>query len=163
MHESIRRLDGLGRIVIPKEMRSKLKINNTSKLKISLENDYIKIEKYSDISHCLEEITKYKNILKKAFNLNFIITDLETIIDNNSNLSSNFKNKIEYGKIYTENNDKDQLFDTNQKINYIIVPLNINGEVIGSIIGYSYSNQIGDDTVKILNLVQAFLNKNLEE
>jgi len=163
LHESIRRLDGLGRIVIPKEMRSKLKINNTSKLKISLENDYIKIEKYSDISHCLEEITKYKNILKKALNLNFIITDLETIIDNNSNLSSNFKNKIEYGKIYTENNDKDQLFDTNQKINYIIVPLNINGEVIGSIIGYSYSNQIGDDTVKILNLVQAFLNKNLEE
>ncbi len=163
MYESIRRLDGLGRIVIPKEMRSKLKINNTSKLKISLENDYIKIEKYSDISHCLEEITKYKNILKKALNLNFIITDLDTIIDNNVNLSSNLKNKIEYGKIYTENNNQDQLFNSDQKINYIIIPLNINGEVIGSIIGYSYSNQISEDTIKILNLVQAFLNKNLEE
>ena len=45
-----RRIDELGRIVIPKEFRKVLKINNDSKLKITEENNYIKIEKYFLVS-----------------------------------------------------------------------------------------------------------------
>ena len=62
MNEFIRRLDGLGRIVLPKEYRKLLKINDDSKLKISLEENYIKIEKYSDINTNLENLLNLQKI-----------------------------------------------------------------------------------------------------
>ena len=87
MNEFIRRLDGLGRIVIPKEYRKKLKINNDSKLKISIEDNYIKIEKYSDIDDNLGNLEKYQKILNKYLNLNIIITDLEEDLNSHQELS----------------------------------------------------------------------------
>ena len=58
MNEFIRKLDGLGRIVLPKEFRKDLKINDDSKLKVTEEDNYIKIEKYSEIDNNLETLLK---------------------------------------------------------------------------------------------------------
>ena len=163
MNESIRRLDGLGRIVIPKEYRKKLKINDDSKLKITLENNYIKIEKYSDINTNLENLTKLKKILKKQLDLEIMITDLEQTIDEELMLSDNIINKIEYGKIAILNNQEDNLFKTDKKINLIILPIILYGEIIGSIIGYSYKKEIDDLDKKILEIAQLILIKDIEE
>ena len=43
----IRRIDELGRIVIPKEIRKNLRIKNGESLEIYLENDSIILKKYS--------------------------------------------------------------------------------------------------------------------
>jgi transcriptional pleiotropic regulator of transition state genes len=43
-----RRLDDLGRIVIPKEWRTQLNFGNRGRLEISLENNFIKISKFED-------------------------------------------------------------------------------------------------------------------
>ena len=45
----IRRIDELGRIVIPKEIRKNLRIKNGESLEIYLENDSIILRKYSQI------------------------------------------------------------------------------------------------------------------
>ena len=45
----IRRIDELGRIVIPKEIRKNLRIKNGESLEIYLENDSIILKKYSQI------------------------------------------------------------------------------------------------------------------
>lgn len=163
LNEFIRRLDGLGRIVIPKEYRKKLKINNDSKLKISIENEFIKIEKYSDIDNNLEELEKYVKILKKYLNLDIIITDLERDISTNNQLSDKLINKIKYGKIEVYNYHQDIIFSTDKTINIIIVPIISYGEVIGSLIGYSYEREIDDFDTKVLELVQLILIKNIEE
>lgn len=163
MNESIRRLDGLGRIVIPKEYRKKLKINDDSKLKITLENNYIRIEKYSDINNNLDKLTKFRKILKKELDLEILVTDLEEIIDEGIVLTEEIKNKIKYGKVEIINNKDDILFNPTKKINMIISPIILYGEIIGSIIGYSYKKEIDDLDKKILELAQLILIKDIEE
>lgn len=163
MNEFIRRLDGLGRIVLPKEYRKKLKINDDSKLKITIEEDYIKIEKYSDINSHIEELLKLKKILKNELDLEILVTDLENVIEEEISLDKAIINKVKYGKIEIINNQKDILFNKEKNINMIILPIIIYGEVIGSIIGYSYKREIDDLDKKILKLAELILIKDIEE
>lgn len=163
MNEFIRKLDGLGRIVLPKEYRKNLKINDDSKLKITLENNYIKIEKYSDINNNIEKLLKLKKILKKELDLEILVTDLERIIGEDIDLDKNIIEKIKYGKIEIINDEKDLLFNKEKNINIIILPIMLYGEIIGSIIGYSYKREIDDLDKKILNLAELILIKDIEE
>ena len=163
MNEFIRKLDGLGRIVLPKEYRKKLKIYDDSKLKITLENNYIKIEKHSDININLEKLLLLKKILKKELDLEILITDLDSNIEECLELPKNIINKIKYGKVEIINNKEDELFKTNKNINIIVLPIILCGEIIGSIIGYSYKKEIDDLDKKILQLAISILIKDIEE
>lgn len=163
MNEFIRRLDGLGRIVLPKEYRKQIKISDDSKLKISLEQDYIKIEKYSEINNNLDKLLNLKKILKKELDLEILVTDLEEIIDQNVELNEEIIHKIKYGKVEILNNNKDILFNKEENINFIIIPIILLGEVIGSIIGYSYKKEIDDLDKKILEIAISILIKDIEE
>ena len=163
LNEFIRRLDGLGRIVIPKEYRKKLKISDDSKLKISIDDDHIRIEKYSDIDNNLEELEKYKKIISKSLDLEIEITDLEEKFSDKKELNETLIKKIKYGKIDVLNYHQDVLFDTDKTLSMIIVPIISFGEVIGSIIGYSYEREINEIDQKILELVKLILIKNIEE
>ena len=163
LNEFIRRLDGLGRIVLPKEYRKLLKINDDSKLKISLEENYIKIEKYSDINTNLENLLNLQKILKKEIDLEILVTDLDEIINDTTKLKSEIINKIKYGKLEVLNKQKDILFNKKEIINFIIIPIILYGEVIGSIIGYSYKKEIDDLDKKILEIAISILIKDIEE
>lgn len=163
MNEFIRRLDGLGRIVLPKEYRKQIKISDDSKLKISLEQDYIKIEKYSEINNNLDKLLNFKKILKKELDLEILVTNLEEIIDQNIELNEEIIHKIKYGKVEILNNNKDILFNKEENINFIIIPIILLGEVIGSIIGYSYKKEIDDLDKKILEIAISILIKDIEE
>ena len=163
LNEFIRRLDGLGRIVLPKEYRKLLKINDDSKLKISLEENYIKIEKYSDINTNLENLLNLQKILKKEIDLEILVTDLDEIINDTTKLKSEIINKIKYGKLEVLNKQKDILFNKKEIINFIIIPIMLYGEVIGSIIGYSYKKEIDDLDKKILEIAISILIKDIEE
>ena len=48
----VRRIDDLGRIVIPKEIRRSLKIRDGEAMEIFVDNEYIALKKYS----CLDEL-----------------------------------------------------------------------------------------------------------
>ncbi len=163
MNEFIRKLDGLGRIVIPKEYRKKLKIGNDSKLRIALDDGYIRIEKFSDIEDNLSNLEKYQKILNKYLDLNIMITNLEEDINNKKELPEKIISKIKYGKIVVLNNEKDILLNNEYNINMIIIPIILYGEVIGSLIGYSYEREITDTDQKVLELIQSILIKNIEE
>ena len=45
----VRRIDNLGRVVIPKEIRKTLKIKENEQVEINVLNDNIVLNKYSDI------------------------------------------------------------------------------------------------------------------
>ena len=60
----IRHIDELGRIVIPKEMRRKMDIQNNDPVEIFVEGDHILLAKY--VSSCIfcgstEEVTLFKD------------------------------------------------------------------------------------------------------
>ena len=82
----IRRIDDLGRIVIPKEIRKNLKINKGDSLEIYVNEEEIILRKYSFFEDTLGIAKKLLTSFNKIYNKCLIVTDKEKVIaSNNSN------------------------------------------------------------------------------
>ena len=71
----IRKIDELGRIVIPKEIRNNLKIKDNEAVEIYVEEDKMILQKYNQMLSYEDKCNKLINIFDKVFNLSIIITD----------------------------------------------------------------------------------------
>lgn len=76
----IRRIDELGRIVIPKEIRKNLRIKNGESLEIYLENDSIILRKYSQIESLKNVSIDYVEAFNQIIKHNIIVTDRDKVI-----------------------------------------------------------------------------------
>lgn len=63
----VRRLDDLGRLVIPKEMRRQYRLKEGDSIEFFTEEDRIIIEKYNVFSRSMEEIETMCDIMKKRY------------------------------------------------------------------------------------------------
>lgn len=79
----IRKIDELGRIVIPKEVRNKLKIQDNESILISLDDNKINISKYSYLNNYNKFINELCNQLTEIFKLEISISDREKVIFSN--------------------------------------------------------------------------------
>ena len=79
----IRKIDELGRIVIPKEVRNKLKIQDNESILISLDDNKINISKYSYLNNYNRFINELCNQLTEIFKLEISISDREKNIFSN--------------------------------------------------------------------------------
>ena len=80
----IRKIDELGRVVIPKELRQKLKIHEGENLIINYTDKNINLSKYSYIENNTDFIKIIGDKVNLITNFNVIITDLEHIIYSNT-------------------------------------------------------------------------------
>ena len=64
----IRRIDDLGRLVIPKELRRSLRIKNGESLEIFVEGEDIILKKYSPMESIEEAASKYVDSFNKVIN-----------------------------------------------------------------------------------------------
>ena len=72
----IRRVDDLGRVVIPKEIRRTLKIREGDPLEIFLENDYVCFKRYSALGSLSEETLRVaQTMAQRTFNHQIAIYD----------------------------------------------------------------------------------------
>ena len=55
----VRKVDELGRIVIPKELRKNLNIKNSDDLEISIDNDKIILEKFYRLRNLKDVLNNY--------------------------------------------------------------------------------------------------------
>lgn len=160
----IKKVDELGRIVIPKGIRKNLKINNGDVLKIYVDGGNIQLAKYSEALYNVDHIKKVFDAFKEVYNTDIIFTDKENVI-----LSSNEKIR---GKIdikltqYVNNSEKLMLseiqsykFD-NQNVNgyYYLVPIITSLSTIGLIILYS-ENQIKEFYQDMLTFISRYVAK----
>ena len=76
----IRRIDELGRIVIPKEIRKNLRIKNGESLEIYLENDSIILKKYSQIESLKNVSIDYVEAFNQIIKHNIIVTDRDKVV-----------------------------------------------------------------------------------
>ena len=114
----VRRIDDLGRIVIPKEIRRTLRIGEGSPLEIFTEKDgEIVLKKYSPIGELSEFASNYAETLSKTTGHIACITDKDTIIAVSGGLkkdlleqsiSKELEEVIENKEIYTSK-DNDEL------------------------------------------------------
>ena len=169
----IRRIDDLGRIVIPKELRKKLKINEGDEVQIYTQDDEVILKKHIPLNVNKELINSITKSFEKVVEADFFICNKEKIISV-SNKRKNKINDLEISKDLFELLDerKITLIDSNKKsINLLekntfmpkeeyIVPIISNTDLIGGIVLFldEYGN-ITDMDKNIICQIAALLSE----
>ncbi len=87
-----RKIDELGRIVIPKEIRKNLGIRDGEALEIFTSEDSIILKKYFEVRRYEDLSSKLCELIKNIYNVDLVITDREKIItSSNKDIVENSK------------------------------------------------------------------------
>ena len=76
----VRRIDELGRIVIPKEIRKSLRIKNGDNLEVIVNGEDITLKKYSQIENVTDMAQLYAESFFSVLKYNVIITDTDKVV-----------------------------------------------------------------------------------
>lgn len=161
-----RRIDDLGRIVIPKEIRKNLKIKENEVLEIFINNDEIILKKFSPFNDSEKVLSDYIKVISDMTGNDVIITDRDKVILSSKRLEEKLLNKklseyvndlIENRSIFLSNDMKGIEVIDNEKIkqNYYFIPFIIDSDVVGSII--MFSSKEFDENSKSLLLIASKL------
>ena len=146
----VRKIDDLGRIVIPKEIRKVLKIENSDDLEIYVENNLIILKKYSAMLNNKEISEKLISSVDDLTNAYIFITDKEKVITKgdleNKSLNSRLKDLITGRQSYTSVALETIKFDGTEKEGYFIIkPIIQNSDANGLVIVYKKEKLVRED------------------
>ena len=147
----VRRIDDLGRVVIPKEIRKTLRIREGDPLEIFTDKEgEIILKKYSPIGELTEFASSYADTIAKTTGHITCITDKDTVIAVSGgakkefleqNISEELEQLMEDKEIYTskENSNVSVPITKNdnsqRKYNaQVVYPIISNGDTIGTVI-----------------------------
>ena len=177
----VRRIDDLGRIVIPKEIRKTLHIKEGDPLEIFTDREgQVILKKYSPIGELSEFAAGYAETLAKTTGHIACITDKDTIIAVAGGskkeyleqaLSKEVETIIENKEIYTSKENNETALpitqnDTREK-RYnaqVIYPIISEGDAIGTVILLSkdQNTKMGETEVKVAGSAAGFLGSQME-
>ena len=169
----VRRIDDLGRIVIPKEIRKSLRIKEGETLEIYSGNkDEIILKKYSFIESIESFSKKICDAFYNSTKKDIIITDTEKVISASGGFNiklsglkiSDFIHKVlDKKELHITNGENIEICDNFiVKSSLIIKPILIYGDIIGCII--TFSDEKNSDVNKALaNYVSDLMCKYFEE
>lgn len=167
----LRRIDDLGRIVIPKEIRKNLKIKNGDSMEIFVDDGAIVLKKFSLLKDLSDVAQKCSNSYYEVLNKNIIVTDRDTIIAApgdlkrkylNRDISNELNSLLNERKIITNNKGKIQLAgSTIENYKYTLVPIVTSSDPIGSVLILS-NEEISIMEEKSASFVAKFLAKHIE-
>ena len=176
----VRRIDDLGRLVIPKEIRRTLRIREGDPLEIFTGRDgEVILKKYSPIGELGEFATEYAESLHEALHHQAIITDRDTIIAVSGGSKKDYAEKkvsLSLEKIMENRetiiaNKGDKMrtiaideSDEKQYTAQVIAPIVTHGDPIGTVILLSKEPDaaMGEVEYKIASTAAAFLSKQME-
>ena len=170
----VRRIDDLGRIVIPKEIRRTLRIRDGESLEIFVEDEMIALKKYSSMNDLNDICRDLVNTINQTLSKNVLITDRDKVISisgnnktiyQNKSISKYLEEKLKNREIVVEKNKIEVEFidDLKEKYSYTISPIITNGDVIGAVVIFSDSDNITDLEVKLAAVTSNFLGKHIVE
>lgn len=141
----VRRIDELGRVVIPKEIRKTMHIKEGTPLEIyTSSNGDIVFRKYSPVGEALQVAEDLCATITETTGLATIITDTETVVAVGDSgvdqlkeiaLSQEVVKIIEDGKLYEKEGDKELLLSKwadNWNV-VMLCPVLVKGELVGSV------------------------------
>ena len=177
----VRRIDDLGRVVIPKEIRKTLRIKEGDPLEIFTDKEgEVILKKYSPIGELSEFASGYAETLSKTTGHIACITDKDTVIAVSGgskkefleqDLSQELEQLLEDKEIYTskENNEVSIPITKNdnkeRKFNsQVVYPIISQGDVIGSVILLSKdaNTKMGDAELKVVQSAAGFLGSQMD-
>ncbi len=174
----VRRIDDLGRVVIPKEIRRTLRIREGDPLEIFTDREGgIILKKYSPINELTDFSREYAESLQDVIGHIILISDKDAFIS----VSGTSKEDYEDRKVSSRLDEimegrKSVLLGLSDKIiplhkddsmdeyKYeIIAPIMAQGDAIGSVIILSKDEEIGELELKLAETAAAFLGKQMEQ
>ncbi len=177
----VRRIDDLGRVVIPKEIRKVHRIKEGDPLEIFTDKEgEIILKKYSPIGELSEFAGSYAETLSKTTGHITCITDKDTVIAVSGGSKKDFLEKglskqleevIENKEVFkskdndeiaipiTENEGRERIYNSQ-----VIYPIISDGDVIGSVILLSKepNQKMGEVEYKVAQSAAGFLGNHLE-
>ena len=168
----VRRIDELGRIVIPKEIRKTFRIKEGENVEIYIDDNNIILKKYSELKNVSDISSNIIDSVFSIINKDIIITDMSNIVELSPSLKNVFLNKelsVEYQNMLSKREkiiqkSSENLCITDQTVNYsyIVNPMIVNGDLIGSIVLLSKDTITNNDII-VLDIITKILTKYIEE
>ena len=172
----VRRIDDLGRVVIPKEIRRTMRIREGDPLEIytSREGEVI-FKKYSLIGGLDDFAAQFCETLNRNTDFTAAVTDRDTVIAIagtgrrellGKQISADLERVMDERSIYQYTGGERLLFVSDSSEQYIAAvaaPILCEGDVLGLVLFISGEHRIpGESEYKLAQTVAAFLGKNME-
>lgn len=146
MNGQIKRIDELGRIVIPKDIRKRLSIKTNDTLEIGMDGDKIVLNKRIAIKEYNDYVKTLLTILTNYSGIKFLATNREDIIFNNTDIEGFEVKKYISMSLYEMDKVKDEIC-SGCDIRPVIIDSNVEGIII--VINSECNKEIG----KIINIL----------
>jgi len=172
----VRRIDDLGRVVIPKEIRRTLRLRDGEPLEIFVDKDgEVILKKYSPLGELTDFSTEYAEALNQTLGHVVCISDRDTVIA----VSGGFKKEL-MGKSIGEsleqamhgrrvlNSDRMEIVKEHQPEalgESIVAPIISQGDPIGSVVicAKEQGVRMGDVEAKLAETAANFLGRQMEQ
>ncbi|HEY9578183.1 MAG TPA: stage V sporulation protein T [Pseudobacillus sp.] len=171
----VRRIDDLGRVVIPKEIRRTLRIREGDPLEIFVDRDgEVILKKYSPISELGDFAEEYAEALNDSLNAAVLICDRDAIIASAGVSKKEYVNKSIGEVIEKAMDDRQSVLHHPQsqvafvdgreeKVqSYTLAPIISGGDPIGVVVIFSDERSIGEVEKKSAETAASFLAKQME-
>ena len=175
----VRRIDDLGRVVIPKEIRRTMRIREGDPLEIYTDREgEVIFKKYSPIGELAEFASQYAETLHKTCNLSVVICDRDAVIASSGvprkeysekQLSDELERVINSRSIYVFRDGGEKfsaIADSTSHYVSCAMPILTEGDIIGCVVSLSDGSRAGDMTAeleaKLIQTAASFLGRQLE-
>ncbi|WP_246946037.1 stage V sporulation protein T [Bacillus pinisoli] len=172
----VRRIDDLGRVVIPKEIRRTLRIREGDPLEIFVDRDgEVILKKYSPISELGDFAREYADALYDSLGHTVLICDRDTFIAVAGGSKKEYLNKNINEHIEKVMEDRGSILETSEKqigilegveetiSSYTIGPIVANGDPIGAVVILSKEGTLGEVEQKAVETAAGFLARQMEQ
>lgn len=173
----VRRIDDLGRVVIPKEIRRTLRIREGDPLEIFVDRDgEVILKKYSPIGELGDFAKEFADSLYENLNHTTLISDRDTIIAVAGASKKDYLEKPVGDIVEGSMENRKTVVETNQGeasivkdaverfSSYVIAPIIAGGDPIGTVILIGKEDvTMGTLEVKMVETAASFLAKQMEQ
>ncbi len=175
----VRRIDDLGRIVIPKEIRRTMHIRESDPMEIYTDKEgQVILKKYSPIGEMTAFAQQYAESMAQVSGHMVLITDREQFIAAaggckillNQEISAGLEEKIEQREVFIAARGERSFtyICSDMTLDYvheIIAPIICQGDVIGSVILLESDTRkkLGETDLKLVQAASVFLGRQMEE
>lgn len=172
----VRRIDDLGRVVIPKEIRRTLRIREGDPLEIYVDHDgEVILKKYSPLSELGDFSSEYADSLAENSGRLTLISDRDTVIAVSGGSKKDYLNKnilsvaeraMEMRQTIIEEERGDPVVEAAELAEgpYIVAPIVAGGDPIGTVMLIAKNQEeISEIDVKLAETAAGFLGRQMEQ
>ena len=174
----VRRIDDLGRVVIPKEIRRTLRIREGDPLEIFTASDgEVIFKKYSPIGEVSNTAKQYAEVLNRSTDLPVLIFDRDHVISCagiprkeviDRRVSPELEEIMENRSNFTQKDSGHTLIPAEgiDRTASVAYPIIGSGDVLGAVVLLSSEDSktaITDTEIKLIQVAASFLGKQMEE